>query len=955
MATRTWAGGTTLWTDPAAWVGGVAPLSDDTAIIAAGTVEFVPGETLEAATIQLGSSGATAELLLADALLGYGTTIDSTGAGDQAVLASAGTSGFNGTIDATASGGDFTLAGYAQGTAAGDLVLLDGGVLTDASGDTMSLFGTLTNHSTVEIGAGGDFVNAGTIMQSAAAFEVESGGTLDGGVFEIGLYSSLNFQSGAAPSSEDVRFTDVGGRLLLADPADFTGTIGNFETGDLIDLTGTVANAANYDAASGLLTVTNDGGVVATLTLDAPAGDTFVTASDGSAGTLVQLAGTQPRLNYTIDAADRAMGADVVRATLTTASGTPITGAGVRVGIISDSFNVPVSGTADPADAAAQAGYLPATASGTSAVTVLAEGPAGDDNEGLAMAELVHQAAPGASIDFATGEGDPESFAQAVKALQAAGCNVIVDDLGYQTEPFFQDAGPIDNAINAAVASGVVYVSSAGNAASAAYQSTFTATTETLFGGTVAPAQLFGNGTPYQDVTLLAGYDADFNLQWAAPYGAGDSMGSLTLALYTMSGSLVATSTDNGTASAPGAQLSYTSAATTQYQLAIYGSLPAGTTFKYVLLGSEDQGSEFGGTIDDPAANAGTIAGHAMLPDVISVGAVDFPDTPAFGSDADYPAFYSSTGDGEFLFASNGNALASPEVVDDPDILAPVDAATTALAPFDGTSAAAPGAAAVAALMLQADPELTPAEIQADLEATATGVGQPASVQGAGVINAVAAVDMALGRPVACFAAGTRIATPRGMVAVERLCVGDRVQCADGGSRPVVWLGHRRLDCRRHPRPDDVRPVRVAAHAFGLGRPARDVRLSPDHAVFVEGVLIPVRYLLNGATLRQEAAAAIAYWHVELDRHDVLLADGLPAESFLDTGNRTAFANSGTVAMAQPDFARAVWARAACAPMVTAGPARDLVYRRLLAQAFALGWQARDAAEGTTFWQPRAS
>ena len=59
--------------------------------------------------------------------------------------------------------------------------------------------------------------------------------------------------------------------------------------------------------------------------------------------------------------------------------------------------------------------------------------------------------------------------------------------------------------------------------------------------------------------------------------------------------------------------------------------------------------------------------------------------------------------------------------------------------------------------------------------------------------------------------------------------------------------------------------------------------------------------------------------------------------------------------MAQPDFARAVWARAACAPMVTAGPARDLVYRRLLAQAFALGWQARDAAEGTTFWQPRAS
>jgi len=80
--------------------------------------------------------------------------------------------------------------------------------------------------------------------------------------------------------------------------------------------------------------------------------------------------------------------------------------------------------------------------------------------------------------------------------------------------------------------------------------------------------------------------------------------------------------------------------------------------------------------------------------------------------------------------------------------------------------------------------------------------------------------------------------------------------------------------------------------------------LSPDHALFVERHLVPVRYLLNGATIVQEAAGWVRYFHVELATHDILLAEGMPAESYLDTGNRSAFANGGTVAMAAPEFAR---------------------------------------------------
>ena len=189
-----------------------------------------------------------------------------------------------------------------------------------------------------------------------------------------------------------------------------------------------------------------------------------------------------------------------------------------------------------------------------------------------------------------------------------------------------------------------------------------------------------------------------------------------------------------------------------------------------------------------------------------------------------------------------------------------------------------------------------------------------------------------------CLAAGSRVATLRGEVAVEALRLGELVRLADGGTAAVAWLGHRSLDCTRHPRPHDVMPVRVGAHAFGPGRPHASLLLSPDHAVFADGVLVPVRYLVNGATITQQPVSRIEYWHVELAAHDVLLAQGLPVESYLDTGNRGAFANGGGPIEAHPDFARAVWARTACARLVTAGAELEAVRSFLLEQAEALGW-----------------
>jgi T5SS/PEP-CTERM-associated repeat protein len=183
---------------------------------------------------------------------------------------------------------------------------------------------------------------------------------------------------------------------------------------------------------------------------------------------------------------------------------------------------------------------------------------------------------------------------------------------------------------------------------------------------------------------------------------------------------------------------------------------------------------------------------------------------------------------------------------------------------------------------------------------------------------------------VPCFAAGTRIATPHGLRPVESLAAGDAVcTMLDGRPRAIVWHGHRTIDCTRHPHPAQVWPVRIAAGAFGRLQPKRDLFLSPDHAVFVDGVLIPVKYLLNDTTITQVPRDTVTYHHLELSRHDVVLAEGLPTESYLDTGDRGNFANGGRAVVLHPDFASRVWDGAGCAELIVTGPLLAAVRARL--------------------------
>jgi hypothetical protein len=183
----------------------------------------------------------------------------------------------------------------------------------------------------------------------------------------------------------------------------------------------------------------------------------------------------------------------------------------------------------------------------------------------------------------------------------------------------------------------------------------------------------------------------------------------------------------------------------------------------------------------------------------------------------------------------------------------------------------------------------------------------------------------------------------RGEVAVEDLRPGDRVQLAEGGrTAPVVWLGHRRIACSRHPEPAAVWPIRIAAAAFGGGLPGRELWLSPDHAVFLDGVLIPIRCLVNGATIVQEQVAEVTYFHVELPAHKVILAEGLACESYLDLGNRGAFDNGGGALVLHPDFATRIWQRDACAELILGGPKLAAARRQVILQAARLGHAATD-------------
>lgn len=197
---------------------------------------------------------------------------------------------------------------------------------------------------------------------------------------------------------------------------------------------------------------------------------------------------------------------------------------------------------------------------------------------------------------------------------------------------------------------------------------------------------------------------------------------------------------------------------------------------------------------------------------------------------------------------------------------------------------------------------------------------------------------------VPCFLRGTLIATEGGAVAVEDLAIGDLVKTMDGGSKPISWIGKRsylRLFTPLNSR-NKVMPIRIAAGALAEGVPARDLHLSPKHALLVNGQLVAPELLVNGTTITRMDLERVDYFHIKLEAHDVIFAEGAPAETYVVHGNLKSFNNwpehEALFGPVENESATADYA-----PRLRKGPALDVIRQQIAARADTLGHGAAKA------------
>jgi hypothetical protein len=445
------------------------------------------------------------------------------------------------------------------------------------------------------------------------------------------------------------------------------------------------------------------------------------------------------------------------------ARATGVTGSGVTVGVLSDSFNCLGGAAMDVASL-----DLPP-------VTVLQEGPdcSFRTDEGRAMLQIVHDVAPGASLAFATAFGGQANFANNIVALKNSGAKVIVDDVIYPAEPMFQD-GIIAQAVDSVVTGGVSYFSSAGNNGRNAYSSGFRpgpvfapgalAGVPFFFGGTAHNFSDSGGTDVFQRITLPNNAGFIMAFQWDSPSfsvsGAPGSPNDLDVYILNAAATQVLAGSIIGNVAASGGNgdpveiivFTNTTGVTADFNIMITkfeGPNPA--LIKYVLFGFDTNA-----TIQEFATNSGTLYGHANAVGAEAVGAAAYFNTPAFSVSPPVLNSFSSAGTTPILFGPAGNRLATPDLrAGKPEIVAPDGADTTffgtdtdgnSFPNFFGTSAAAPHAAGVAALLLQNLPGLTPLQVYAKLENTAINMGAPGfdNDNGFGLIAADAALALSL-------------------------------------------------------------------------------------------------------------------------------------------------------------------------------------------------------------------
>ena len=454
--------------------------------------------------------------------------------------------------------------------------------------------------------------------------------------------------------------------------------------------------------------------------------------------------------------ADRALRSDIAKTTY------DLDGSGIKIGVLSDSYDTISAGGG--AAGGISTGDLPGAGNPfgrTIPIEVLQELSRMGIDEGRAMLELLHDLVPGAALAFRTAFEGPADFAAGILELANAGADVIVDDITYFAEPFFQD-GVIAQAAAQVVNQGIPFFSSAGNQGRDSYESDFrTDGAQAVIGNTLYVAHDFDPGPNvdnFQAVSVAPGRTATLSFQWDQPFASSGGAGSandLDIFVFDQFGNIVASSTDsnlNGDA-VEIVRISNQAGQSQTFQLLLANRVVAGQPepgrVKYYSTGgpSDLDPLEFD-------TRSGTLFGHHQAVGGAGIAAADYRFTPEFGVSPAQPQSSTSAGGVPILFDTAGNRLAQAEIRQQPVVTGPDATNNTFFGSdidgdgnpnFSGTSAAAPHIAGVAALLLEAaggPGSLTPAEINQVLSDTALDILQPGFDfdTGAGFVDAEAAI-----------------------------------------------------------------------------------------------------------------------------------------------------------------------------------------------------------------------